>query len=116
MDKNFITKIQERLLKKQKSVEEEIQSVKADDPVLADALPESSESGTDSWTTDAHTILSTMRINSEAVLVRIKKALANLNSGKYGKCDNCGKQIETERLEAMPEATICISCSKKKSR
>lgn len=113
MDKNFIEKIKETLLKKQKSVEAEIKAVKEDDPIMADSLAESSEPGTDSWRTDAHTILETIRRNSEVMLAKISKALQNLNNGKYGKCESCGKDIEKERLQAMPEAPVCIACSKK---
>ena len=33
-------------------------------------------------------------------------------SGKYGKCEKCGKEIEQNRLEAIPEAKLCINCNK----
>jgi RNA polymerase-binding transcription factor DksA len=55
-----------------------------------------------------------MKRNLQDALVRIKKALVNLSTGKYGKCDNCGNKIEDVRLDAMPTATLCISCSQKK--
>ncbi len=30
----------------------------------------------------------------------------------YGICENCGKQIEPERLEIFPETTLCIDCKR----
>jgi phage/conjugal plasmid C-4 type zinc finger TraR family protein len=30
--------------------------------------------------------------------------------GAYGVCEDCGKDIGDERLEALPDATRCITC------
>jgi DnaK suppressor protein len=30
--------------------------------------------------------------------------------GAYGICEDCGKSIGDERLEALPDATRCITC------
>jgi phage/conjugal plasmid C-4 type zinc finger TraR family protein len=30
--------------------------------------------------------------------------------GAYGICEDCGKKIAAERLEALPDATRCVSC------
>jgi phage/conjugal plasmid C-4 type zinc finger TraR family protein len=30
--------------------------------------------------------------------------------GAYGICEDCGKPIGAERLEALPDATRCITC------
>lgn len=40
-------------------------------------------------------------------------ALEKIEKGDYGKCSNCGKEIEEERLKAAPEAKLCIKCNKK---
>ena len=32
------------------------------------------------------------------------------DQGSYGRCEDCGQAIGKERLEALPEATRCISC------
>lgn len=46
-------------------------------------------------------------------LAQIDQALTRIDDGKYGICDNCGKPIAPERLEAMPHATMCINCQSK---
>ena len=40
----------------------------------------------------------------------IDAALARLDEGTYGKCENCGQDIPFERLEARPTATLCVTC------
>ena len=30
--------------------------------------------------------------------------------GAYGKCEDCGRDIGAERLEALPSSTRCMSC------
>ena len=40
----------------------------------------------------------------------VAAALERLADGTYGKCENCGKDIPIERLEAIPTATLCLEC------
>jgi RNA polymerase-binding transcription factor DksA len=108
-----IKKIKDLLLKQQKKVEEEIKLLEEDDPVNSEAPAESSEPGTDSWVADTHTRTVAIKNTLSETLSKIKHALQSLSSGKYGKCENCGKKIEAVRLEAVPTATLCIACSKK---
>lgn len=37
-------------------------------------------------------------------------ALEKIESGKYGRCENCGKTIEKKRLSALPWARFCLKC------
>ena len=30
--------------------------------------------------------------------------------GAYGICEDCGRKIADERLEALPDATRCVAC------
>ena len=43
----------------------------------------------------------------ESRLGEINVALNKIKNGTYGTCSVCGKEIETERLEANPAATTC---------
>ena len=38
-------------------------------------------------------------------------ALRKMDQGAYGRCDNCGKEIQEARLEAIPAARHCIDCA-----
>lgn len=48
--------------------------------------------------------------NLEVSLEKIDKALESIEKGFYGKCEKCGKDIEQARLEAYPEANLCLTC------
>jgi DnaK suppressor protein len=46
-----------------------------------------------------------------AMLDDVRRALAKLADGSYGTCDTCGGAIPRERLEAIPWASLCITCA-----
>lgn len=48
--------------------------------------------------------------NLKQKLDTVQRTLDKFRSGTYGLCDNCGKVIPRERLQAMPETSLCISC------
>jgi RNA polymerase-binding protein DksA len=41
----------------------------------------------------------------------LQEAIARIETGVYGVCSQCGKQIAPQRLEALPYTTTCISCA-----
>jgi DnaK suppressor protein len=49
-------------------------------------------------------------------LRQIEKALARIESGDYGRCEVCGKEIPLERLEATPSTTLCIDDARRLGR
>jgi DnaK suppressor protein len=51
-----------------------------------------------------------LRHNAEDLLAQVEAALQRLGEGVYGICARCGREIATERLEALPSATLCITC------
>jgi len=54
-----------------------------------------------------------LKENVEIQLRKIEDALAKIASGSYGKCDICGKEIPAQRLDAVPESTMCLECRSK---
>jgi RNA polymerase-binding protein DksA len=40
----------------------------------------------------------------------LEDALQRIDKGEYGRCSECGKLIEKERLEAVPHARQCLRC------
>jgi RNA polymerase-binding protein DksA len=51
--------------------------------------------------------------NQEQLLVDINDALARIENGTYGRCENCHRKISRERLEAVPYARYCLRCAKR---
>ena len=43
-------------------------------------------------------------------LKKINKTLDRIDRGEYGCCDDCGDNINFERLYARPTAELCITC------
>jgi DnaK suppressor protein len=43
---------------------------------------------------------------------KLERALAKLDEGSYGRCDNCGRPIAPGRLAAAPESALCIECAR----
>lgn len=48
--------------------------------------------------------------NAEQIVHEIDRALAKIEDGTYGQCGRCGQEIPAERLDAVPYATLCVSC------
>jgi RNA polymerase-binding protein DksA len=46
----------------------------------------------------------------EASRADVDRALARIENGTYGKCERCGQDIPFERLEAIPTASLCVTC------
>jgi len=43
-------------------------------------------------------------------LAEVENALNKFEKGSYGLCERCGQPIHPARLEALPQATLCMSC------
>ena len=50
------------------------------------------------------------------VLMELRAALTRLYRGEYGTCEVCGEFVSKARLEAVPEAKLCIKCKEKEER
>jgi DnaK suppressor protein len=49
---------------------------------------------------------------SESRLAAISASLARLDEGRFGICEECGKQISLSRLQSVPFARLCFDCQK----
>jgi DnaK suppressor protein len=48
----------------------------------------------------------------ERRLQEINAALRALDKGMYGTCQRCAEPIDKERLQAKPDATLCLACQR----
>ncbi len=46
----------------------------------------------------------------------VERALLRLSAGTYGRCVDCGSDIESARLNAYPSASRCIVCQSRQER
>ncbi len=65
---------------------------------------------------NGHARASAIRTEISRAMVQIRKALARVKFGKYGVCDDCGLMIDTDRLMAYPEATLCTKDARKREK
>jgi len=49
-------------------------------------------------------------------IASVKRALARIEDGTYGECVRGGEDIAPARLEARPEAALCIDCARSNER
>lgn len=40
----------------------------------------------------------------------VRRALEKVDEGTYGLCDRCGVAIRSDRMKALPYATLCVQC------
>src|SRR5215813_7848947 len=57
-----------------------------------------------------------LRGREKTFLDKINKALAKLDDGTFGTCEECGEEITLRRLEARPETNLCIRCKEDQER
>ncbi len=49
-------------------------------------------------------------------MAEIDHALYKFEEKTYGLCDSCGQTIDPARLEALPQADLCLSCKAKNEK
>lgn len=52
----------------------------------------------------------------EESLNEVEHALQKYEAGTYGLCDSCGQPIERARLEAIPQASLCLNCKAQQAK
>ena len=49
----------------------------------------------------------------EQTLLKLQNALEKIDNDDFGKCSQCGKEIQTGRIRFRPESAFCMSCVKR---
>ena len=49
-------------------------------------------------------------------LADVEHALSKFEDGTYGLCDVCGQKIDPARLEALPQASLCLTCKAQQAK
>ncbi len=52
----------------------------------------------------------------QKLLYEVDESLRRLKKGKFGLCEQCGKDIRHKRLEAVPYARLCIKCKEEREK
>ena len=54
-----------------------------------------------------------LRDRERQLLAKVDEALARMEEGTFGVCQDCEESIEPRRLEARPVSTLCIACKER---
>lgn len=112
MDKAFETKMRAKLLDMQEDVFRNLDMEREDfHAALQDLLAKDmADVGNEHL---APTIQGATGVREKARLRRVSSALYRIDAGTYGVCARCGWPISRDRLEAAPDAVMCISCRRR---
>lgn len=115
LDPKTIEELKTALLKEKKELEKNLSAIaKPVNKEAGDYETSFDEVGTDREdnTTEVEEYADNLpvEIALEKKLQDVIDALARIESGTYGVCDNCKKDIDIERLKANPSAKTCITC------
>ena len=57
-----------------------------------------------------------IRDRERKLIMKIREALARIESGEFGICESCEEEISDARLRARPVTTLCIECKTEQER
>ena len=118
MEKKLIDELKEKLEEQKKSVQKQLESFASEDPNLKHnwdtKYPNREDGDKDEIADDAQEYDNMLSLEHtlELKLKDVSLALEKIESGTYGVCEKCGKEIEKERLKVAPEAKFCIKHNK----
>jgi len=104
----FIEKEKQKLLDEQIHVSEELRNLR--EALQSEVDVEPDEGDAEVFEREKNSALIAVL---EKKLNDVEAALKSIEKGGYGICEDCGKAIETERLEVKPDATLCLTCQQK---
>jgi len=110
--------LRSRLESERKRLLEELEQLKAragpkDERREGSPFGKKEEEATETFELEKRLVLE-KRIKEQ--LVDVEHALHKFDEGTYGLCDNCGQAIDPARLEALPQASLCMKCKAQQAK
>ncbi|MCX6718277.1 MAG: TraR/DksA C4-type zinc finger protein [Candidatus Staskawiczbacteria bacterium] len=119
MDKKIIDELKKKLEANKNSIQKELESFATEDPKIKHnwdtKYPNREDGDKDDQADEVQEYDNKLSVeySLELKLKDVNEALEKITEGKYGICENCGKEIGEERLQACPEAKTCLKCNEK---
>ena len=98
--------LRQRLAQQKAELNNRVHKIKADIGRGLDA-----DSKEQSGQLENQEVLDALANEATGEIADINAALQRLDEGNYGVCSNCGEDIDTRRLDALPYAVECIDCA-----
>ncbi|HOV25048.1 MAG TPA: TraR/DksA C4-type zinc finger protein [Pseudobacteroides sp.] len=121
MDDKIVNFLKDALIKRQNEIQHTIEMMKKNKTAEQNKYSPTELSNYDNHPGDMGTELyqvqfnTALKVHEEHELQDIEDALIKIYDGSYGKCEFCGKEIDIERLKAIPSAKLCINCEESKA-
>ena len=115
---NKLAELYEQLKKEHTRIQSELQRLKAEEK-SADEQREGSPFGKrEEGATEAFEMEKRMALEQRltAALAEVEHAIKKYEAGIYDVCDICGNTIELARLEALPQASLCLQCKASRAK
>lgn len=107
-----------RLESEQKHLTEELEQLKASVRPIDERRDGSPFGKREEEATETSELEKRLALEKQAgdLLADVEHALHKFEEGTYGLCDTCGQSIDLARLEALPQANLCLSCKSQQSK
>jgi len=103
------SELQTLLLKRRAELTERVSRIEHDARHISDPLEQDSKERAVQQENDE--VLNALEKEALSELRAIERALARIDNGSYGRCQSCGNDIATARLNALPYTDHCIECA-----
>jgi DnaK suppressor protein len=114
MDKKKLDTFKKRLEERQQALRKAVSRTEEDGRVAdQDSAQDIADRAANSYTKE---FLFSQSNNDRQLLNMVETALQRMREGTFGECVNCGNEINSKRLEAVPWTRYCIECQEKKER
>lgn len=114
---NILDKIREHLTSRKDKLETTITSLKSQDPFSdPDRLIDNAASDTEAKEESSHERMEALEKELKSQMAEIEETLSRIKKGTYGRCANCKKMIDTDRLAIKPTALYCVECERKREK
>ncbi len=108
LNKKNLRRFREILLAKKSNLLRNAQRTLSEDMALdTDDLPDEMDLASSEY---LQSFTFRLRGREKTFLKKIDYALAKIEQGAFGICEQCEEPISLKRLEARPETTLCIRC------
>jgi DnaK suppressor protein len=111
MEKKKLESFKKKLEERQQALRKAVSRTEEDGRVAdQDSAQDIADRAASSYTKE---FLFSQSNNERQLLQMVETALQRIREGVFGECVNCGNEINSKRLEAVPWTRYCIACQEK---
>lgn len=105
------TELHSVLLDMRDDLKEKIEELENSERLEADGTGYTNHQADDATAVYDQTANETQLKATRGRLRQVEESLARFEAGTYGICENCGREIDIARLEAIPYTALCMRCA-----